>query len=413
MPQGAAGQVYSYFRQRGASPAGAAGIVGNTEQESSSNPFREGGGLIQGQGGRTGAGPLRPQLDSIWRELQGPYSSTWNAIKNARDPAQAAVAFSNMFEKPGKPMLGNRERYAREALQSFGRGAPQQVPGGAITGQATAGTSAFGATASYTPGAERLGVAEGASGANPQIVSAIQALLSASEPKASTAVASAAPKMPEGLRPKMAAETLPPGVGSIPGLTPAPQKSLASQITPLLEQLNTGAEPPHVVGEGREPGTLTLNTTGGTGNSGRPNALTNAVPRGTKLRGFLAGNAPLTVKRKDQGQDIQTRPGEAILAPGSGVVQLVQSNPGGFGISYPIVKFTSGPLAGHEVYIGHTRSALPQGAHFSAGTVLSHTGNGTGPYVGNATGLPGWAEIGLWPPGSMEAGKQIAPLLGT
>ena len=145
-------------------------------------------------------------------------------------------------------------------------------------------------------------------------------------------------------------------------------------------------------------------------NSGPANALP-----GGRLDGFLPNGAPLTVKRVDQGQDIQTAPGTPITAPGDGVVKMVQSNPGGFGTAYPIVHFDTGPLAGRDVYIGHTRAALSAGQHFRAGAVLSHTGNGTGPYVGNATGLPGWAEIGLWGPGGpggMTAGNQIKPLLG-
>lgn len=146
-------------------------------------------------------------------------------------------------------------------------------------------------------------------------------------------------------------------------------------------------------------------------NSGPANALP-----GGRLDGFLPNGAPLEVKRKDQGQDIKTAPGGAILAPGNGVVKMVQSNPGGFGTAYPIVHFDTGPLAGHDVYIGHTRAALAAGARFRAGDVISHTGNGTGPYVGNATGLPGWAEIGLWEGGPIRGtstgGQRIAPLLG-
>lgn len=145
----------------------------------------------------------------------------------------------------------------------------------------------------------------------------------------------------------------------------------------------------------------------------QPQALPQAPAQGgTKLGGFLPGNAPLKVERIDQGQDIATNPGGAIIAPGDGVVVAVKDNPGGFGERYPIVRFTSGPLAGKTVYIGHTHSTLPVGAQFKAGQPLSHTGYGT-PKEGNAR-TPGWAEIGLWGPngpGGMEAGKQIAPYL--
>jgi murein DD-endopeptidase MepM/ murein hydrolase activator NlpD len=131
-----------------------------------------------------------------------------------------------------------------------------------------------------------------------------------------------------------------------------------------------------------------------------------------KLGGFLPGNAALKVERIDQGQDIATNPGGPILAPGDGVVVAVHNNPGGFGENYPVVRFTSGPLAGRTVYIGHTHTVLKAGDSFKAGQTLSKTGYGT-PKEGNAR-TPGWAEIGLWGPGgpgNMEAGKQIAPLL--
>ena len=73
----------------------------------------------------------------------------------------------------------------------------------------------------------------------------------------------------------------------------------------------------------------------------------------------------------------------------------------------PVVHFTSGPLAGKDVYYGHTHTALAAGQQFKAGDVISHTGLSG---VWNAT-VGGWAEIGFWPPGSMDAGSQIAPLL--
>jgi Transglycosylase SLT domain len=116
---------------------------------------------------------------------------------------------------------------------------------------------------------------------------------------------------------------------------------------------------------------------------------------GGRGRGFLPAGATYKPGRKDQGQDFQTNPGGAIIAPGNGYVVAVRSDPNGFGPSYPVVHFTSGPYAGHDVYIGHTISALKAGAHFVAGQVLSHTGKQP---IGNAT-VPGWAEIGFAPHG--------------
>lgn len=121
--------------------------------------------------------------------------------------------------------------------------------------------------------------------------------------------------------------------------------------------------------------------------------------------GFLPKGAVYKVGRKDQGQDGQTNPGGAILAPGSGYVVSVKSDPNGFGPAYPIVHFTSGRYAGHDVYIGHTISALRPGQKFSAGSVLSHTG--TQP-LGNAS-VPGWFEIGFAPGGLPGQFGQTVP----
>lgn len=248
-----------------------------------------------------------------------------------------------------------------------------------------------GSPASGSGSPPTLGISTTNGAPDPQLIAAIQAAM---QPAPAAPLASQASPARPSYFPKL------PGTGNAPPpLTPAPEPSIADKLAPLLAQLTGGPESKVT----SSPGTPA-------------NALTNAVPHGTKLNGFLPGNAPLTVKRKDQGQDIQTAPNTPILAPGSGYVKLVQSDPNGFGIAYPIVHFTSGPLAGHDVYIGHTRAALKQGAHFTAGETLSHTQNGSGPYVGNATGLPGWAEIGLWtsagPPAFGAGGNQIAPLLG-
>ena len=131
---------------------------------------------------------------------------------------------------------------------------------------------------------------------------------------------------------------------------------------------------------------------------------------GGPLAGFLPRGAKLSFGRVDQGQDLATNPGGPILAPGSGYVVDVKSDPNGFGPHYPIVHFNSGPLAGKTVYIGHTLATVTPGQRFNAGDVLSHTGTRG---VGNAT-TPGWVEIGMASAlgsGNMTAGNQIAPYL--
>lgn len=112
--------VYEYFRARGLSPAQAAGIVGNTQQESSNDPAAPGGGLDQGQGARFHPGNVEQQLHGIYDELQTSERGTLQALKGAKGPREAARIFSERFERPGIPDLANRERYAQEALQRYG-----------------------------------------------------------------------------------------------------------------------------------------------------------------------------------------------------------------------------------------------------------------------------------------------------
>lgn len=129
---------------------------------------------------------------------------------------------------------------------------------------------------------------------------------------------------------------------------------------------------------------------------------------GSKLGGFLPDSAPLQMKRIDQGQDIQTAPGQALIAPGDGEVVAVKSDPSGFGPDYPVVKFSSGPLAGKTIYLGHTDASLPRGAQFKLGQPIAHTSRA------GHNAPPGWAEIGMASAlgkGDMQAGQQIAPYL--
>lgn len=125
---------------------------------------------------------------------------------------------------------------------------------------------------------------------------------------------------------------------------------------------------------------------------------------GQAAGGILAQLFPgksVSIKRQDQGRDLQTAPNTPVLAPGDGYLIRNGSDPNGFGDAYPIVHFTTGPWAGQDVYIGHTLSLLPSaGTQFTAGHPIAVTENGRGPYVGNAAGLPGWLEIGLAPGGN-------------
>lgn len=113
-----AAAIRSFFEQQGLTRAQAAGIVGNLQQESSLNPNAAGGGLDQGQGSRAHGGTMLQQLEAIWAELTGSESATLRALRRTRTPQAAARVFSQRFERPGLPMLKNREKYAQEAYNA-------------------------------------------------------------------------------------------------------------------------------------------------------------------------------------------------------------------------------------------------------------------------------------------------------
>jgi hypothetical protein len=83
----------------------------------------------------------------------------------------------------------------------------------------------------------------------------------------------------------------------------------------------------------------------------------------------------------------------------------VLSDPGGFGPSYPVIRFSTGPYAGKTLYFGHTLSTVKPGQQVRPGQVISRTGTSG---VGNAT-VPGWFEIGYAPGGVPGRLGQPAP----
>lgn len=119
--------------------------------------------------------------------------------------------------------------------------------------------------------------------------------------------------------------------------------------------------------------------------------------------GFLPTKALYTEERADQGRDLQTNPGGPIISPGVGKVVRIAVDPNGFGTGYPIIHYTTGPYAGKDIYIGHTKAAVQAGQTVYPGDILGHTGTtGAEDWNGNAS-KPGWAEIGFAPnatPGS-------------
>jgi hypothetical protein len=141
-------RAFKFFTDKGLSSAQAAGIVGNLLQESGLNPGAVGdGGKAKGiaqwhpdrQGGM--GGDLDSQLAHVWNELQGSERKALQMLMGARTAAEAAVAFSRGFERPGNPMDGNRIGYANQVLGQMQGAAlvPQQslaYPYGAPSGGA-------------------------------------------------------------------------------------------------------------------------------------------------------------------------------------------------------------------------------------------------------------------------------------
>jgi hypothetical protein len=102
------------------------------------------------------------------------------------------------------------------------------------------------------------------------------------------------------------------------------------------------------------------------------NSLGYALPLDKKYLGQLG--------RTDEGVDIETAPdGATVYSISPGVVTAVASDPTGFGPDYPVIRVTSGPLAGHYIYYGHVAASLVHlGQTVAAGqpiAVMGHTGD--------------------------------------
>jgi murein DD-endopeptidase MepM/ murein hydrolase activator NlpD len=94
----------------------------------------------------------------------------------------------------------------------------------------------------------------------------------------------------------------------------------------------------------------------------------------------LEGKYMRQLGRTDEGVDIETAPdGAAVYAITPGVVTAVASDATGFGPDYPVIRVTSGPLAGDYIYYGHVAASLVQvGQRVAAGqpiAVMGHTGD--------------------------------------
>jgi len=123
--------VAGYFSSIGYKPNAIAGILGNSEQESTDNPNAAGGGAwqqISDFGSGTG-GSLLNQMKALAAGL-APYKSKLNA---AQSPQQAALIVSEDYERPGIPDNANRERYAASAYQQLSGSNSRFRSGGGTT----------------------------------------------------------------------------------------------------------------------------------------------------------------------------------------------------------------------------------------------------------------------------------------
>lgn len=150
-------EVMAVLQVEGLTKAGAAGFVGNWMQESGLNPTEAGGYLAQWIGNRFSS--LQSYAKSIGKqptdveaqtrfaahELKTQYPSLLAFLSKTNDPAAAAQAISNQYERPGDPQLANRIRYARQAFGITGAGFGVQGPStgaGPDTGGAATAPSA-------------------------------------------------------------------------------------------------------------------------------------------------------------------------------------------------------------------------------------------------------------------------------
>jgi len=105
--------IYEFLVSHGYSSNGAAGIVGNIEQESGGNPAAPTGGLIQilrGGPGYTSNTSLAAQMNSILAYNNAQGSALIQQLNQQSSPSAAALFYSERFERPLASAANNPNR---------------------------------------------------------------------------------------------------------------------------------------------------------------------------------------------------------------------------------------------------------------------------------------------------------------
>lgn len=122
-----------FFINRGYHPYHAAGIAGNLMHESGGRPDilhdkGAGYGLAGWNGDRrqnlyrfagTDKPSIEQQLEFVDYELKNHETKAYEALQKTTSPEQAAKVFSDLYERPGKPMMNSRIAHARKAITNI------------------------------------------------------------------------------------------------------------------------------------------------------------------------------------------------------------------------------------------------------------------------------------------------------
>ncbi len=198
-------------------------------------------------------------------------------------------------------------------------------------------------------------------------------------------------------------------------VAPAPQAPRGVATAPASTSgtgAGTATGDTHVGGPA--PAAPVSSSAGGGASASAPqvSVVTPAAPTSQPSTYVLTNGVALPLPRQymvngsvDQGVDYSAPGGTPEYAMGDGVI--IGEGISGFGPNAPILKITSGPLAGLEVYYGHAGPDLVKvGQHVSTGQQISEVGYGI---VGISTGPH--LEIGFYPTGPTGAGSRMLSVI--